>query len=296
MTRDKTIESSKLWQAIVWTLRITVVVQCLGNWRWLAQIGESPLLSLIVEPRDVCGLAWSEATGLTIQQSAGWLVLLAGFFVMLRPCAAVLGPLCLLQLLFAVAMWHTHSGYTPQASWLPPQFIALFPLATQSARIAAPLALLLLDPWRAKRPLSESRIRLACHLSLVAIALTFFAHGIEALEHNAEFVDLLIVSSSRLLGNALPQANCETLLTIIGGLDLLVAVACLVPRFRSILWWMAFWGAVTALSRITAFGWESAWHAAATRFPHLGLPLAVVLHWHLVRWIPPEAVDPTESA
>jgi len=277
-------ESGKLWQAIVWTLRMTVALQCLGNWRWLAQIGESPLLSWMISPEDVGGLNWNEATGLAVHQAIGWLVLAAGVCVVLRPCAAVLGPLSFLQFLFAVAMWRTGYGYVPQAAWLSPQWAALFPLATQSARIVAPLALLLFDPWRVERPLSRRRIRLAMGLLLWGAAFVFLSHGIEAWHLHPVFVDLLIGTSGRLLGVALSQSSAEAMLSIIGVFDIIVAVACLFPRLRGVLWWMAFWGGVTALSRVTAFGWESAWYAAAIRMPHLGAPLVVVLYWHLLGW------------
>jgi len=219
-----------------------------------------------------------------VQQATGWLALGAGVCVLLRPCAAVLGPLGLLQLLIAVAMWRTGYGYPPQAAWLSPQWSALFPLAAQSARIVAPLALLLLDPWRAERPLSARRIRLAMGLLLGGAVLAFLSHGIEAWQLYPVFIDLLICTSSRLFGVALPQSNAEVMLLVIGAFDMFVAVACLFPRLRGVLWWMAFWGGITALSRVTAFGWEPAWHEAATRMPHLGVPLAVVLYWHLLRW------------
>jgi len=284
MSAVRTMESSKLWRTVVWTLRITVALQCLGNWRWLAQIGESPLLTWLISPEDVGGLNLSEATGLAVQQATGWLALAAGLCVMLRPCAAVLGPLCFLQLLLTVAMWRTNSGYSPQAVWLSPQLAALFPFATQSARIAAPLGLLLVDPWRVKRPLNPRRIQTAMCLLLWSIAFTFLGHGLEAWHHHPVFIDILIGSSERLLGVDLSQSKAETLLSIIGVFDVLVAVSCVIPRFRGVLWWMAFWGGITALSRITAFGFGTSWYATATRTPHLGAPLAVVLTWHLLRW------------
>jgi len=238
----------------------------------------------MISPVDVGGLNWQETTGLAVQQATGWLALVAGACVLLRPCAAVLGPLALLQLLLAVAMWRTGFGYVPQATWLSPQLTALFPLATQSARIVAPLALLMLDPWRAKRPLSQRRIRLAMRLLLGGAVFVFLSHGTEAWHLHPVFIDLLIGTSGRLFGVALSQSSAEAMLSIIGIFDIFVAVACLFPRLRGVLWWMAFWGGVTALSRVTAFGWESGWYGAAIRMPHLGTPLAVVLYWHLLRW------------
>lgn len=275
--------SEKLWRAIVWTLRITVALECLGNWRWFAQIGETPLLVWLISPADIGGLALSESIGLAVQQSIGWLALAAGVGVVLRPCAAVLGPLTVLQLLIAVAMWRTDYGFRPQATWLPSQLTALFPFATQAARIVAPLALLLVDPWRVARPLKQRHIETAMNLLTCGTALTFFSHGIEAWQHYPAFIDLLLNTDIRFLGIGLTQSGAEQLLSYIGAMDMLTAAVCLNRRWRGILWWMAFWGGITALSRISAFGFDSAWHAAAIRAPHLGAPLAVVLYWHLLR-------------
>ncbi len=286
MATDETLKSGKLWRAIIWSLRITVALQCLGNWQWLIQIGESPLLSWLIDPRDIGGLAWSEATGLAVQQTVGWLVIAAGGVVLLRPYAAVLVPLSLFQLLIAVATWRTNSGFTLHAEWLSPSWAALFPFATQSARIVAPMALLLLVPWRVERPKKPRitlRVRLAMSLLLAGAGITFFAHGIESLQRNPVFLDLLISTGNRLFGVSLSQASAEALLFVVGIIDLIVAVACLSNRMRGVLWWMAFWGAITTLSRITAIDWQVSWFAAATRAPHIGVPLAAVLHWHWLR-------------
>ncbi len=284
MAVHESSKPDKLWRAIVWTLRITVALQCLGNWRWLTQIGESPLLSWWIGPTDVGGLAWNEATGLAVQQATGWLALAAGGCVLLRPCAAVLGPLVLLQIFFAIAMWRTDAGFSLQAPWLGPRLGALFPFATQLARIVAPLGLLLLDPWRVERPLGPLRVGRAIRLLRWGIACTFLAHGIEAWLLNPVFIDLLIGSFQHLLSVQLSQSAAEELLQIIGGVDLLAAIACVSTRSRDVLWWMAFWGGITALSRMTAFGFETSWHTTLIRTPHLGVPLAVVLYWHLLRW------------
>jgi len=283
MSRREINEEDKLWRTIVWTLRITVALLCLGNWRWLSQIEETPLMSLFWDQPDVGGLGWSEATSLTIEHSIGWLALLGGVCVLARPCAAVLGPLVLLQLLIALAMWRTGDGYALQANWLPLPLVALFPFATQSARIVAPLGLLLLDPWLVERPLSQRRVAAGIGCMRWGVATAFAAHGIEAWLHNPAFIDLLINSSQRLLGWNLTQTTAEQLLSIIGILDLLVAIGCVGSRSRVILWWMAIWGAITACSRITANGLDTSWHATVIRWPHVGLPLAVVLYWYLLQ-------------
>ena len=253
-------------------------MQCLGNWRWLVQVEETPLMALLWNQPDVGGMGWSEATSLAVEHAVGWLTLLAGGCVLVRPCAAVLGPLALLQLLIATAMWRTSGGYVLQAAWLPPSLAALFPFATQSARIAAPLGLLLLDPWLVQRPLSERRVAVGIGCLRWGVAIAFAAHGLEAWLHNPAFIDLLINSAQRLVGWNLSQATAEQLLSIIGILDMLVAIGCVGWRSRTVLWWMVFWGTTTAVSRITANGWDRSWHAAAIRLPHAGLPLAVLLY------------------
>lgn len=294
MLAHESIESGKLWRLIIWTLRATVAMQCLGNWRWYAQIGETPLLSWLISPADVGGLGFSEAAGLAVQQTIGWLTLAAGASVIVRPCAAVLSLLVLLQLSIAVAMWQTDVGFSLQAPWLPPWLGSLFPFGTQSARIVAPLSLLLLDPWRAQRPLGKRRAETAIGIMRWGIALTFLAHGVEAWQHHPLFVDLLIGTCRRILEVELPQATAERLLSIIGIVDLLAAVACVATHWRPLLLWMAFWGGVTAISRITAFGFDSSWYASAIRAPHVGLPLAIVLYELLLRWNPAVELESPE--
>ena len=221
-------ETSRWWRAMIWSLRIGVALQCLGNWWWLTRIGESPLLGWLINPADIGGLQWNESTAIATQRAIGWLALVAGVVVLLRPCAAVLGPLVLLQVTIATAMWRSADGFSLTADWLPAQWVTLFPFMTQAARIAAPAGLLLLDPWRPARPLREKRTRSAVTLLRWAAAVTFLAHGIESWQHNPQFTDLLIGATARVFGAELSQSTAEKLLSIIGAADMLVAIACVV--------------------------------------------------------------------
>ena len=270
---------------ILWILQITVALQCLGNWRWLTQIQETPLLHWLLDPADLGGLGWSESTALAVQQTVGWLVLLAGGLVLWRPLPVVLGALTLFQLLIAVAMWQIAEGYALQSQWIPPSFLTLFPLATQAGRIAAPLGLMLLTASRTQGGLTLLRW---------AIAVVFLAHGLEAWQRNPIFLDLLISSSQQLLGLSLSQSVAEQALTAIGSIDLLLAVACVCLRSSTVLWWMVLWGAVTAFSRIAAYGWALSWHETFTRISHIGIPLAVALGWHLLKY-EPATEDPNKT-
>jgi len=280
----KNSNDPRLWKAVVAVLRTTVAFQCLGNWRLLVRVEESPLMALFWDQPDVGGWGWSEQAAMATQHTLGWLALLAGLCVLVRPCAAVLGPLVLLQLIIAIAMSRTDSGYPLQIEWLPSQLTAWFPLVTQSARIAAPLGLLLLDPWRAEHSLGEKRIAWGIGVLRWSIALTFLAHGWESWQHNPVFVDMLINSAQQMLGLELAQQSAETMLSIVGVVDIVLGVACVGLRWQSVLWWMVFWGVATATSRVVANGWEIAWHDTLTRLPHAGVPLAIVLHWQQLHY------------
>ncbi|HCK40987.1 MAG TPA: hypothetical protein DHW22_05085 [Planctomycetaceae bacterium] len=282
MKSSNGLETAPLWLAILGSLRLTVALQCLGNWGWLSQSGETPLLHWIINPADIGGLHWNEANALILQQTLGWLALLSGVCVLFRPCAAVLGPLVLLQLVLAIAMWQNADGFPLSADLLPAEWVTLFPFLTQSARIAAPLGLLLLDPWRTPRPLSEKRTFCAMTLLRWAIAITFLAHGIESWQLNPHFIDLLIGASSNILGVNLPQTNAEHILSLIGAVDILLAILCVTTKSRWVLGWMALWGALTAISRIFVWG-ISFWHMGLVRVPHMTLPLIVFLYLHLLQ-------------
>jgi len=280
------LHKHRLWPAIVWALRITVALQCLGNWRWMTQLQETPLLHWMLDPRDIGGLAWSEPTAFAVQQSVGWAVLAAGMVTLWRAHAVVLVPLTLLQALIAIAMWQTADGFPLRADWLPAGAMTLFPFATQAMRIAAPagLAMLSLRGSISLEPVTQ--------IFRGAAAIVFFAHGLEALQHNPVFIDLILNTDGRLLHLNLSQAAAEKCLTAIGIVDVTLAVACLCRRWPGVLVWMAIWGGLTAVSRITANGWGPGLHEFLTRAPHFGVPLAVALGWHLLKWKATSDVDP----
>ncbi len=288
-------------KAIVAVLRWTVAVQCLGNAHWFLRVDETPLLSLMWGQADVGGWGWSESTALAAQQAIGWYTLIAAMLVLVGKkgsgtiCAKhpsgrsgkwfltpfsgwILWPLVMLQLSIAGAMCQMHLGFQPAPHWLAPQIASLFPWATQAARIAAPLLLWMLAPDPFFR-LSPMRTQAGIGILRGAIALVFLAHGIEALSHHPEFLDLIIVSARKWPGWNMSEQVAEQLLTAIGAVDIVVAGLCLVRHWPAVAWYMAFWGAVTAASRVTAGGWAFHWHEFATRMPHAGLPLALALYW-----------------
>jgi len=145
--------------------------------------------------------------------------------------------------------------------------------AAQAARYGAPLGLLLLGVANGAVTVAVLR---------VTVALTFVAHGYEALLHSAHFIDLILVSARRLFGWRLSEAEAGTLLTAIGWIDLVLAALVLTRRWRLVAAYMTFWAAVTAASRVTAFGLAS-WTEVGLRAGHVAAPLALTLHWRAAR-------------
>ena len=136
-------------------------------------------MSLLWGAQDLGGLSWSEQAAFRLQHVIGWCLLLAAICVVVRPCASVLVPLVLVQSSIAATIVHMNWGY--QVVWSWPLAAWLVAFASQAARIAAPLALLILDPWRSTGTLPVRRRFVGVSVLRGAIALTFAAHGVKAL-------------------------------------------------------------------------------------------------------------------
>ena len=141
-------------------------------------------------------------------------------------------------------------------------------LLAHSARYLLPLALLLLARGRAGW--AEGVLRWAA-------ALTFAAHGVEALAKVPAFLDLLLLTARR-VGVPATEAQASGLLTVIGLVDLGVAGLVVVRRMRGVALYMLVWGAVTLASRVTAGGLVQ-WPEALVRLPNAAAPAALFLLW-----------------
>jgi len=113
----------------------------------------------------------------------------------------------------------------------------------------------------------------------IAIASTFIGHGLAAYWLKPGFVDLIVGTIDTFLGSDWRLAEerekiALLLLPWIGRIDFLLAALILIPfkRLRTVALWMAIWGFVTAVSRVTAFGWER-WPDLMIRAANGGIPL-----------------------
>jgi hypothetical protein len=246
-------------------LRASTALLCLGTALHSLRY-EGPVFTWLFMARG-----WSEEAALRMEHGAAWLLLAAAPLVLLRRG----WPALLL-----VSLWMAARAAAQAADevWHP----ELIPFDL-GARILAPLSLVLLTALPTDGTIPHGRFRASLGLLRVAVAATFAGHGVEALLRKPEFIDLILASGRRLGGLAIPEAAAREALGAIGTLDLLVAGALLVPlRFRCVAAWAAFWGLLTASSRVVQMGW---WNApeALVRVIHAGAPLALLVAWQFSR-------------
>lgn len=226
-------------------LRLAVSLTCLAV-AWQALTTGGPVFSWLFMNAD-----WSELAAARAER-AGSFALLAAipclFTRWRKPAAAVVFAWLLVNAI-AQALIET----------LLPALV----IPAQAARWGAPLALLVARPhW----------------LLRGAIALTFAAHGVEALYAHPLFVDYLIRGFGR-VSLDLGQASAENMLLAIGVIDLIVAVLILLPkRLLPVALYMAAWGFLTALARMLFAGLD-AWPDALIRVTNGAVPLTLALLW-----------------
>lgn len=100
----------------------------------------------------------------------------------------------------------------------------------------------------------------------VAVAGEFIGHGVFSLQHKAGWFAYYAS-----VGIAEPTAG--TFMTLVGLLDLLVAVIVMIRPLRLALLWAVFWTFVTALIR--PISGEPIWDFIE-RFANIGAPLALL--------------------
>jgi hypothetical protein len=254
-----------------WILRIAIAIGALGlAARWLPS--SSAIAGLLYLDHGWLGEGAAEAVdnGVFVVLAAAGLLTLTP---RKRPALLIAG---LLALLVSIAT------ALRDAAW--PVIVPV----EQAVRYVAPLGLWLwFDRDGRPRPDLDAMV---VFLLRCGVAATFVGHGLEALHHNARFLDLVFAASRRCLGTPLAQANAEALLTAIGVVDLIVAALLVVVRWRAVAAWMAFWGAVTAASRMVHSG-MGAWPETALRALNCGGPFALVFAFTLPRKAPPPVGD-----
>jgi len=271
----------------LWFLRILIVIQSLGYAAKL--VGPSALNSFLLESMGdpfVSNLDRSVQVFLWI--ACGTLPVLGFLNPPVRSLArrldfVILGLLAGWFFVLAVFSWLVNPGNP---------FHATDPLG-HAVRFAAPLALLLFIAFPGKD--RESKIEWILRWG---VAGTFIGHGLCALWIKPSFIDLIVGTMNSFLGDpvltagslealdeafavaASRQAFAEAALPIIAIQDFILVGLLLLPnrKIKTIALWMAVWGIVTAMSRMTAYGWDH-WHDLALRICNGGIPLFLWCYW-----------------
>jgi len=318
------------WKTVTWCLRVVLLSQCFGVALATWQNG-TPINALLFNDSASGGWNWSEESAIWVDHTgAAWSLAAAVWIIVVpaftrrrwpwRELAVVLQVVALLwiivwQLSITLAAWELGGTWTasPPFGWqwdmnpLEPagvekhrSFYELsLTLGEHAARILAPLALLIFCPIRRGVVISRRRIEMAVWLMRLAASATFLIHGWNAIQLSPHFIDLLIGSADNLLDWTLPQATAETLLRAIGMIDVVLAILVLACRWRVIAGYMAFWGIVTACSRMTAVAWQWGLAESLLRAANGGLPLAILLYWWYTsrgRAIFAPSADPTKDS
>ena len=127
-------------------------------------------------------------------------------------------------------------------------FAADYTFFSQAIRYCAPIGLAYYL-WKKDSDHAQAELGLNTLLS-VGASVTFIAHGIEAINHNPQFVDFILRICRNYFGMNLSQAQAESMLGAIGLIDLALGLSLLFEPNRQVLLYMAFWGFLTASIRI----------------------------------------------
>lgn len=170
------------------------------------------------------------------------------------------------------------SPYGAAARIASPLLLAMFLLVCPKRRQVKPGSA---APLSIAAPLKPGFLNLFDWLARVAIMLTFASHGYKAVYTDDHFQDLINLSARRVGWGPFSSQTIDVLLKVIGIHDLILALLILLLRSRILLFWIAGWGIITALSRMTAMGLP-VYHLTMVRAANGGLALALIAiyHWH----------------
>ena len=112
--------------------------------------------------------------------------------------------------------------------------------------------------------------KLFLFLGTLGISLTFAIHGWEAWKHNPPFLDLLY-NFFALLGIQLTESAAQSILSIVGLMDISLTCTIVFLRSHKVFLWMFIWGLVTALSRPLTLGLDT-WFEASVRSANFVIP------------------------
>ncbi|MGY6558936.1 MAG: hypothetical protein ACXIT9_06605 [Nitritalea sp.] len=234
--------------------RVALALQCLGMYFYFR--GGSSLESYLFLDRG-----WEQSASRQVDLLLAYVHLAAALFWLLRPTLLAALLLGSLQVLVTSMTWYQGGAHFSEWAFM-----------TQAVRILSYPAFVF---WVLGYP------KASAWALRVGLGLTFFSHGLEALYQHPHFIDYLI-GTARRFGFRLRESQAIQVLRVIGAVDVVVAVWVLVRPWSGLMFWMAFWGFLTAFSRLTELGLEQYPQVLLRSFNFLG----PFLLWWLLRGRP----------
>ncbi len=245
-----------------WLLRFGVLIYMIGLTASIFQWSGSSIGGIAL-------MEWGvPAEQILIAERIGIVVL------MLAALSLLIYPNTTLLLLFGIVIF-AESYAMARFGGIP--HAELTPLA-HALRYLLPVGLMPLVVSEKLFPWKRWRLPVTSWILRIGLATVFIIHGLEALWHKASFIDLILGSAWNLAGLTLSESTATTALTVIGTVDIIVALLVLIRPWRAVLAYMCFWALVTAFARPTALGLV-AYPEVLLRASHYLTPIAV---WWLI--------------
>lgn len=274
-------------QVTLWCFRIVIFLQCVGT-------GGRYVISANEAESDVYGYlyfdhGWSESVAQLIDDVGAYACFLAGWFligngiVLLKKRGDKVLRIMLFFDLFLLAIVAAWAMILAASHTLRGEAYAELTLVEHAVRFGAPIAMsiYLFGFLTSAHKLTTS---IATTLMTLAVASTFAGHGYKALQLHGPFTDLILLNDQRHFHFEMEQSTAERLMCWIGWADialgflLLTGMVLTALRWRVVAAYMVLWGALTATSRVTAFGLD-AWPETVIRSANWGAPLLLFWMW-----------------
>lgn len=268
------------WRLAIWCLRLSISFQCLG-------IAGRYLLAKFETESPVYGVLYfesefHESTAQLIDDLGVYGCLIAGVAILVTGFYSAYSRsthsdraeqrLVLIEtlILSGVFIWILSMGI---GQTIRGDLFARITLLEIAVRLATPVTLIIflrLKNLNVKNYLFDAGLIIL----LLATSTTFAVHGYKAIELYGTFLDYLLLSQPLGFPLVTNQQTAETLLWVIGWIDIGLAVALVALRWQGVALYMAAWGLLTAISRVTASGLE-AWPEVLIRAANAGAPLTL---------------------
>ncbi len=285
MDKDRQVNPAS-FDAILWCLRATTALQCFG-------IAGRYLFSKFESESQIYGLLYfdfglPEYAAQLIDDIGGYGCLLSAVGVLAAGFVSAISKHGLSETIIYRLRCIETSALSFIIFWslgmaisetVRGDLFARLTLMEEAVRIATPATLLLflMDRERSNHGMFS---KCGSLILLAATSLTFASHGYQAIELYGPFVDLILLSNPCGITLATDQQTAETLLLIIGWIDIALAILIIALRWQVIAIYMAAWGLLTAYSRVTAGGMD-AWPEMFIRAANAGAPLTLFFLFRL---------------